>query len=92
MVVTTEYRYYLSETYAPQGVYLAPFLRYYQIDDFSILGGGLIIGKQVLFKDKVTIDYFLGPSINGYNFDGENDAYFGVRAGITIGLKVNRKQ
>ena len=52
--LTPEYRFYLSDTEAPHGVYVAPFVRY---QNFSVtngsdkgtlttMGGGLIIGKD----------------------------------------------
>ncbi len=91
-IVTPEFRYYLSEMYAPRGVYVAPFLRYFQIDDQGLLGGGLIIGKQGLYKNKITINGFLGPSINTVNLFEDNDVFFGLRAGITLGINLARKQ
>ena len=71
--ITPEYRFYLSESAAPQGVYVAPFLRYQNFKleekefsdskaDFSTFGGGLVLGKQWVFKDKITLDIFIGPS------------------------------
>lgn len=89
--ITPEYRYYLSETPAPRGVYIAPFMRYYQLEGESIFGGGLVIGTQGLFKKKITIDGFLGPSINTVSIADEEDVVFGVRAGITVGINLVRK-
>ncbi len=103
--ITPEYRFYLSEVEAIQGVYIAPFLRY---QDFSLtesitsskatmatFGGGVILGKQWLFKDKIVLDLFFGPSyssgalkitsgsatFNTNVFDG-----FGLRAGVCFGF------
>lgn len=92
LVVTPEYRYYLSETYAPEGVYVAPYLRYYQFENEGILGGGLVIGRQGFYKKKITIDGFIGPSINSVNPFEESGVFFGVRAGITIGINFKRKK
>ncbi len=89
--ITPEYRYYLSETPAPKGVYIAPFLRYYQIEGESVFGGGLVIGSQGFFKKKITIDGFLGPSINAVSIPDEEEVIFGVRAGITVGINLVRK-
>ncbi len=103
--ITPEYRFYLSDTEAPEGVYIAPFLRY---QDFSLtestsngkatlstFGGGLILGKQWLFKEKIALDIFIGPSyasgtpkitsgsgsFNINAFEG-----FGLRAGLCFGF------
>lgn len=89
--VTPEYRYYLSATPAPQGVYIAPFLRYFEVDgDEATFGGGLVIGKQSIFKNKVSVDAFFGPSYNTFVVDELFE--FGLRAGITLGLIVNSKR
>ncbi|MBX2945547.1 MAG: hypothetical protein KF725_06915 [Cyclobacteriaceae bacterium] len=85
--VTPEYRYYLSSTSAPQGVYIAPFVRYQQLDGFdATFGGGLVIGKQNFYKKKISIDAYFGPSYNTFVFD--EVFKFGIRAGIMIGLNV----
>jgi hypothetical protein len=89
--VTPEYRYYLSETPAPRGIYIAPFLRYQEIDGYeSTFGGGLVIGKQQIFKNKISIDAFFGPSYNTFVVD--EVFAFGLRAGITIGFIINSKR
>lgn len=101
--ITPEYRAYLSETDAPKGVYIAPFLRYqnFTLTDggnkgtFNSFGGGLIIGKQWIFKEKVALDIFIGPSYSSGSakttsgsgtfdtgvFDG-----FGIRTGLCLGF------
>lgn len=107
--ITPEYRFYLSETPAPDGVYLAPFVRYQSVKltettstyeaNLTAIGGGVIIGKQWLFKQKITLDIFLGPSYNSGSTEvkdtgnGSGDVSvsgafdgFGLRAGITLGL------
>jgi hypothetical protein len=103
--ITPEYRFYLSDSPAPAGVFVAPFLRYqaFDVEDdiggaakFSAFGGGLIIGKQWLFKDKITLEVFIGPSYlvgevkeatSGVEFDSGAFEGFGVRTGITFGFK-----
>src|SRR5690606_25910137 len=77
--ITPEYRIYLSETPAIEGVYLAPFLRYQSVSlevensgseaDFSAFGGGLVIGKQWVFKERITLDIFIGPSYSSGSVD-----------------------
>lgn len=85
--VTPEYRYYLSSAPAPQGVYIAPFIRYQQLDGYdATFGGGLVIGKQNFYKKKISIDAYFGPSYNTFIFD--EVFKFGIRAGIMIGLNV----
>jgi len=106
--ITPELRYYLSEKHqAPRGVFIAPFGRYQNItvtaDDitgeagFSSFGGGLLIGTQTLFKNRISLDAWAGPAyysgktkVTGGateddfelgNFDG-----FVVRFGITVGF------
>lgn len=91
-VVTPEFRYYLSETAAPEGVYVAPYLRYYQVDKEGILGGGLIIGKQGLYKKKITVDGFIGPSVNSTNPFEEEEVFFGIRAGVMLGINLSHKK
>lgn len=91
--ITPEYRIYLSDTPAPEGFYIAPFLRYMNFRDEAEaqLGGGLVVGKQGFFKKKVTIDAFLGPTYKTFLLD-EQLTDFGVRAGITVGLNVARRK
>lgn len=109
--ITPEYRFYLSESEAPAGVYVAPFVRYQNLkveETFdgettkgttSSVGGGLVIGKQWIFKEKISLDIFIGPqyvargdikitsgSSDSESFDlGALDG-FGVRAGLTFGF------
>lgn len=104
--ITPEYRFYLSETSAIEGFYIAPFLRYSNLDisegisgdegTLSSIGGGLVIGRQWVFKEKVTVDLFIGPQyVNGSLkvTNGEGGSFdtgvfdgFGVRPGVTIGF------
>jgi hypothetical protein len=104
--ITPEYRFYLSSTNAPEGVYVAPFIRYQSFtltdDSFapseaslSNFGGGLILGKQWIFKEKVVLDTFIGPtyaagSVNVKSGSGTFDTGslngFGLRIGVCLGL------
>lgn len=103
--ITPEYRFYLSDTDAPDGVYVAPYLRYSSFDlenkftvskaTLSSFGGGLVIGRQWLFKEKITFDIFLGPTYStstlklksGFDsFDVGSFDGFGIRIGLTLGI------
>ncbi len=115
--VTPEFRYYLTETEAIRGFYIAPFLRYNKINikttstytdgngntttekvdvDLNGFGGGVVVGKQWVFKEHITIDMFVGPKGMSRNIkvNSGNDADvnfrgfggFGIRAGITFGV------
>jgi len=103
--ITPEFRFYLSETLAPSGTYLAPNIRYMSLtatdpianDEGTLTSIGLAInlGKQVLLKDIILIDAWVGPS---YNFRSVSDNSgdidigisevngFGLRLGIAIGI------
>ena len=74
-----EYRYYLSETKpAPSGAFIAP---YGQLADDGItsgLSGGLLIGYQRLFKQKIALEAFIGPGLSTEGVTGW--------AGINIGF------
>ncbi|SRR5260221_3640676 len=101
---TPEYRFYLSGDAAPDGVYIAPFLRYQSFtlsDDqndkgtLSTFGGGVILGRQWVFKGRITLDLFIGPSYNSgsvsvtsgtNNFSVGSVNSFGVRGGICFGV------
>jgi Protein of unknown function (DUF3575) len=108
--ITPEFRYYLSSTPAPAGFYIAPFLRYSsytlsapdgngQTDEATLsnFGGGLVVGKQWLFKERVTLDMFIGPRyLSGdvkVKAGSSQDSFstglfngFGLRGGITLGV------
>ncbi len=107
--LTPEYRYYLSSTPAPAGFYLAPYLRYQQFNvtdpgennttnkgTLSSFGGGLVVGKQWLFKERVTLDLFIGPKYMSHTakvtqgvdtFSSANGfGNFGIRGGVTLGI------
>lgn len=104
--ITPEFRYYLSETPAPNGTYVAPNARFYQftLKDPSVDGDGTLtnfslalnVGKQVVLKDVILIDAWVGPSYNfrsleetvsGVNTGNLPDANgFGLRIGLALGL------
>lgn len=101
--ITPEYRFYLSETEAPQGVYVAPFFRYQNFTlksgsdrgTLSTVGGGLILGKQWLFNDKIAMDMFFGPSYSSgdVKVTAGSDSFstgafsgFGLRLGVCFGF------
>ncbi|GAA4401384.1 hypothetical protein GCM10023187_15520 [Nibrella viscosa] len=105
--VTPEYRFYLSDSKdAPAGFYVAPFLRYQNFKltsvgsggggTLSTFGGGVTAGYQVLLKDRIAFDFFLGPSYNAGTAkanDGSTESFstnlfsgFGLRTGITFGI------
>lgn len=110
--ITPEYRYYLSEKGNMQGFFVAPFLRYqnFQLTSevtlfnaqednatFSGIGGGLLIGGQWIFKKRISLDLWGGPSYSGGNIKLEGNSTeddfstgpfsgFGLRAGITLGV------
>ncbi|WP_207433737.1 DUF3575 domain-containing protein [Sabulibacter ruber] len=110
--VTPEYRFYLSDTPAPNGFYVAPFLSFMRFtvesdEDFfsegsykgsmTNFGGGLVAGRQWIFKDRVSFDIFLGPeyttgSVKVESGDEDDIQSAGLsgfigRAGISLGLK-----
>ncbi len=71
--LTPEFRYYLSEEKsAPNGAFIAPYLRYqsFTIDEQSGtasatlngIGGGLLIGVQRIFKETISLSAFIGPA------------------------------
>jgi hypothetical protein len=106
--ITPEYRIYLGDNEAPDGFYVAPFVRYQAINmtledsneeaDLNTFGGGVLIGRQWIFKERVSLDLFLGPSFSGGEVKAKGgsdaDAFdvsggfsgFGVRAGVTLGI------
>ena len=70
--VSPEVRFYLSESPAPKGIYIAPGLRYTNFsltdDDttdkatYSAFGAALVVGAQTLLKEKITLEAYLGPA------------------------------
>lgn len=109
LFITPEYRFYLSESHeAPAGFYVGPFLRYQnlKIEDkaagsteeatLSTFGGGVVVGRQWIFSDIVSLDIFAGPSYNTGKVkykDGSGSTEipgpiegFGARVGVTLGI------
>ena len=103
--ITPEYRFYLSDTEAPAGVYVAPFLRYQNFtlkDDvnnkgtLSTFGGGVVLGKQWIFKNKFSLDGFVGPAYSSGTVKASSGSStiptsgglngFGLRLGLTFGI------
>jgi len=104
--ITPEFRYYLSSTPAPNGTYLAPNFRYMSltvsdpVEDvegtLTTLGFAINLGKQVVLKDLIVIDAWVGPvyafrsvseSAGGVDLGQISGADgFGIRLGIAIGI------
>jgi Protein of unknown function (DUF3575) len=104
--ITPEFRYYLSEEkVAPNGAFIAPFFRYqsFTVTDaadaegtLNIVGGGILIGIQRVFKDKITLSAFAGPSYISPSWTysdpettidiGRSDGGVWARAGINLGV------
>lgn len=104
--ITPEFRYYLSSTSAPNGTYLAPNFRYMSLSvedpvenvegTLTSLGIAINLGKQVVLKDVIVIDAWVGPV---YAFRSVSESVgdvdtgqisgvdgFGLRLGIAIGF------
>ncbi|MEN8229983.1 MAG: DUF3575 domain-containing protein [Bacteroidota bacterium] len=102
--ITPEFRFYLSDTPAPNGTYLAPNIRYMSltVEDpvanesgtLTSLSFAINLGKQVLLKDIILIDAWVGPAYAFRSVDatGEVDPGipdingFGIRIGLAIGV------
>ncbi len=104
--ITPEFRFYLSSTPAPNGTYLAPNFRYMSltvsdpVEDaegtLTSLGFAVNLGKQVVLKDIIVIDAWVGPvyafrSVSASAEDVDTGPIsgadgFGIRLGIAIGI------
>jgi hypothetical protein len=113
--ITPEYRRYLSnDKQALEGFYVAPFARYQNLglslqtstDDGTTakatvhtIGGGVVVGHQWVFRRRITLDTFFGPSYNSNvtklkassgeaseSFDLGSFQGFGLRTGVTLGV------
>jgi hypothetical protein len=103
--ITPEYRLYMS-TNAPAGVYVQPFVRLGKFwntqtrvsrpdVDFTAVAAGIVVGKQWIFRDKITFDVYGGPYYSKLFFDSDKadkkfwmpigNAYW-IRSGLTIGF------
>lgn len=88
--ITPEFRFYLSDTPAPAGTYLAPNIRYMALTaedpvanataKLTSLGLAINLGKQWLLKDIIVIDAWIGPV---YNFRNLDDPSGEVESGIS---------
>ena len=103
--ITPEFRFYLSENKpAPAGIYLAATGRYntFKVSDdanneaeLSAFGFSVNFGTQMVLKDIVAIDAFIGPSYNFRDYKETTGTVespiqeangFGIRVGLCIGL------
>lgn len=105
--ITLEYRYYLSQTPAPSGAFIAPFGRYQKFSieegvtgdmnegNITSVGGGLLVGIQKMFKERITLEAFIGPAYYSSKTEVVGDGTisdvgqfegFTVRGGITVGV------
>ena len=101
--ITPEFRYYLSEKPAPSGTYLAPNFRYMKLtaDDninqatLTTYGFAINLGHQVVFKDLIVVDGWIGPAFAFRNVDDPSGQVetgitsvngFAIRLGIAIGF------
>ncbi|WP_321516310.1 DUF3575 domain-containing protein [Marinifilum fragile] len=95
--VTPEYRFYLSDSPAPKGFFVAPYARYlhFELENESHnkakmngLGAGLIIGQQYIFKERVSFEWFFGPGYTNIDLDVksgvEDDFETGSWDGFTL--------
>ncbi len=85
IILTPELRVYLSILNAPQGVFVAPWIRIgkgislFQRD--SNFGGGICVGVQTV-KKRIAISAFIGPAI--YAGSGKRSATV-LRGGVFLG-------
>ena len=109
--ITPEFRYYLSESKeAPDGGFIAPYARYgvtgikmgepgdedYGKAEVRMIGGGLLIGTQRIFKNLISLEAFIGPAYYNAKLDVESGIEedfaltlldgWSVRLGVTIGI------
>lgn len=103
--ITPEFRFYLSEKPAPHGTYLAPNVRYMMLEakdtnteefaKMTAFGIAFNIGHQMVLKDIVVLDGWIGPSYNFRNvsevvgdidFGIQTANGFGIRLGVAIGI------
>ncbi len=102
--LTPEYRFYPKKN-ALSGLYLAPYVKYQNYTlkadgskgTYSSFGGGLLLGRQWVYKSDFTLDLFFGPSYNNGDIkvkSGDEEDLdmklgidgFGIRTGITLGF------
>ena len=105
IAITPEYRIY-SKKNALSGVYIGPYLRYQNLSmkdsdnnkgSYVSYGGGLVFGRQWVYRSGFVLDLFAGPSYNSgrvKSSSGSGDLSdppfgidkFGLRIGIALGI------
>lgn len=74
-VVSPQMRYYLSEDLiAPSGTFISPTL----IIGNMVSGVGLTVGRQMVFKDKIGLEAYIGPA---YYTEGVS-----IWGGLNVGI------
>jgi hypothetical protein len=81
MGLTPELRFYPAGE-ALNGFFAAPFLRFQTCDGEGYIGFGAVIGRQWIYGETVSMEFFIGPSLNEGFFFGE----IGIRGGLNIGI------
>lgn len=107
--LTPEVRFYLAGE-APKGTYLAPYYRYQKFNarirrvaelaSYSQNGGGIVLGRQWIIADLISLDAFIGAGYmagkpKAINRSGQVEEVdvgplgegFRLRAGITAGFR-----
>jgi len=79
----TDYKFYLSDAPAPDGVFISPFQGFGFIEGL-MAGTGLTIGMQKIYKNRITIEGFIGPIV--IYGPGSNGMHILVRPGLTVGV------
>lgn len=104
LVLTPEFRIYPKKN-AIDGMYIAPYLRYQNFTvsntstsdkgSLSVIGGGLLFGRQWITNSGFTMDLFFGGHYGSAkvtvdsgtdSFDKNMFSGFGVRAGFALGF------
>jgi hypothetical protein len=104
LILTPEFRIYPKKN-AIDGMYVAPYFRYqnYTLSNansnskgsLSVLGGGLLFGRQWITNSGFTMDLFFGGHYQSadLNVDSGTDTFdtnlftgFGMRAGFALGF------
>ncbi len=86
----------ITEFYDNNGNLLTTPRTYEPKATFSSFGGGLVVGYQAIFKERISLDAFIGPGFNsssvkvdvGSEDDFSTGAFsgFSIRPGVTLGL------
>jgi len=103
IMITPEYRIYVHKD-ALAGLYIGPFLRYqnfkletgYATGKYSSFGGGVLLGRQWIYKKGFVIDIYVGPIYNAGSISNNSETEtfhkpgpafdgLGIRPGIAIG-------